>query len=86
MAYRGGRWRGSQGPRARPQGQQCEGEIGLVTAFLRQVVTDLASADVHVRTEALLFLEDRPAIVFWCSLAGIDTEAFLDHVRARGPG
>jgi hypothetical protein len=59
----------------------------LVTAFLRQVVTDLTSDDAHVRTEALWFVEDKPALTFWWSLAGIDPEAFVEHVqRARGPG
>jgi hypothetical protein len=86
MASRRGRVRELKG-RVRPGGQKgLAGELGLVAAFLTQVVEDARSDNALLRTEARGFLEDEAAVRLWCSLAGIDTERFLDHVRACGPG
>ena len=85
MASRGRRVRELRS-RARPAGLGLVGEEGLIAAFLQLVVEDARSDNALLRTEAFAFLEDRPALTLWCSLAGIDTERFLDHVRTRGPG
>ena len=86
MASRRSRRRGRVVERGRPHGQALHGEAGLIAALLQQVVADLTSDHAEVRTEALTFLSDRTAVTFWCSLVDIDTEAFLEHVRALGPG
>jgi hypothetical protein len=59
----------------------------LVGAVLRQVLEDARSPNTDWRNEARWFLQDERAIGFWCSLAGIDPEAFQAHVQqALGPG
>jgi hypothetical protein len=64
--------------------------MGLVTAFLQLLVDDAVSDHPILHDEAWQFLEDRMAVNFWCSLAGIDAVVFQEHVhqlqRARGPG
>jgi len=73
--------------RARPLGQSLSGEVGLVAAFLAQVIDDARSDNVDHRQAACWFLRDEGAVTFWCSLGGLDPQAFLEHVRrARGPG
>ena len=73
--------------RARPLGQYLSGEAGLVAAFLAQVIADTQSPNVDHRNAARWFLRDEGAVTFWCSLGGIDPQAFLEYVQqARGPG
>jgi hypothetical protein len=77
-------------PRARPQGQQLSGEVGLVTAFLQLVVSDYESDHALLKSQAQEFLQDRMAVRFWCSLVDLDDAAFLERTaqlgRAKGPG
>jgi len=73
--------------RGRPHGRQLHGEVGLVAAFLSQVLADASSDDALLRTEARHFLQDHMAVRMWCSLGGLDDAAFHEHVqRALGPG
>jgi len=73
--------------RVRPLGQCLSGEVGLVTAFLAQVVADAQSANVDLKNEAVWFLSDHIAVTFWCSLVDVDPGAFLARAqRALGPG
>jgi len=63
----------------RPTGQALAGEVGLVTAFLQQIISDTRSEKEPLRTEAVHVLRDDTAVRLWCSLVGVDDEAF----RAR---
>jgi hypothetical protein len=73
--------------RARPTGQALTGELGLIVAFLRQVLEDTQSPNADHRNAALWFLQDTEAVMFWTSLGGIDSTAFLEHAqRACGQG
>jgi len=85
MASRGGRVRELKG-RVRPQGQSVSGELGLVQAFLMQLIADALSDNAEWRREAWAFLNDHQACRFWCSLADLDDVAFLERVRRLRPG
>ena len=85
MAFRGGRVRKLQG-HVRPRGEQAHGEMGLIQAFLTQVIADALSDNADWRQEAWAFLNDPQACRFWCSLADLDAAAFLERVRRLRPG
>jgi len=80
MAFRGGRVRELQG-RVRPRGEQAHGEMGLIQAFLTQVIADALSDNAEWRREAWAFLGDQQALAFWLSLGGVDTHAFGERLQ-----
>jgi hypothetical protein len=58
-------------PRVRPAGQVLADEVGLVTAFLQQIISDTRSEKEPLRTEAVHFVRADTAVRFWCSLVGL---------------
>jgi hypothetical protein len=78
MARRG---RPPRDTKARPAGQALTGEVGLVAAFLAQVLADARSDNAFVQAEARQFLQDQEAVRFWTTLGGIDDAVFLERVR-----
>jgi hypothetical protein len=59
-----------------------EGERTVVAMVLRQAIIDLGSARQAIREEAARFFTDRETLPFWCSLGGLDTDAFAARVEA----
>jgi hypothetical protein len=57
------------------------GEVGLVAAFLAQVVTDARSDNAFFRAEAVQFLSDHAAVTFWTEMVDLDAHAFVERVR-----
>jgi hypothetical protein len=52
-------------------------EHAVVVAVLQQVLHDAQSDNEYLRQEALEFLRNRPAVMFWTGLIDLDGNVFL---------
>jgi hypothetical protein len=58
-----------------------DGETALVGEVLRRAVIDLGSPRPDIQEDAQHFFADTERLTFWCSLDGIDADAFAARVE-----
>jgi hypothetical protein len=61
--------------------QGLKPEEQLIAAFLSLVLADARHGLPHQQAEAKEFLKDTAAVRFWCSLIGVDDDAWGERVR-----